>query len=399
MYFQALDDKSECIGVYTGGKLHFDQIPDGLERTWKYTGSIEGNNIQYAWIWSGGLSLQEACPENLQGKLEKSVRKMNAFYKSFKIAKLDFSQHCLFDLIPHDALLEFCDIKNKITEYIFEEMSPTSNYTFLSRVESMLYDIRMRGLNLDHSDCKKLFTSTNSRIGLQKILEGSDQIHYNIFGTVTGRLTTFPGSFPILTMKKDFRQIIKPHNDWFVSLDYNGAEARTVLALLGEEQPPEDVHNWNIDNIFDLDSFEKPITRDQAKTLFFGWLYNPDSTIFQKNIYDRERLIKENYKDGHVQTVFDRNIPVVERKAFNYLIQSTTSDLVLDRALALNKFLKKTDSFISHVVHDELVIDLKDSDRHLLPEMKAVFAKNRLATYEVNVQAGKDYFNLQELKI
>lgn len=399
MYFQALDDKSECIGVYTGGKLHFDQIPDDLERTWKYTGSIKGNNIQYGWIWSGGLSLQEACPEHLQGRLEKSVRKMNAFYKSFKIAKLDFSQHCLFDLIPHDALLEFCDIKNKITEYVFEEMSPAPNYTFLSKVESMLYDIRMRGLNIDHSDCKKLFTSTNSRIGLQKILEGDKQIHYNIFGTVTGRLTTFPGSFPILTMKKDFRQIIKPHNDWFVSLDYNGAEARTVLALLGEDQPPGDVHNWNIDNIFDLDSFEEPITREQAKTLFFGWLYNPDSTIFQKNIYDRERLIKENYKEGHVQTVFDRKIPVVERKAFNYLIQSTTSDLVLDRALALNKFLKKTDSFISHVVHDELVIDLKDSDRHLLPEMKAIFAKNRLATYEVNVEAGRDYLNLQELKI
>ena len=27
MIFQTLDDKTECVGVYVDGKLHFDKIP------------------------------------------------------------------------------------------------------------------------------------------------------------------------------------------------------------------------------------------------------------------------------------------------------------------------------------------------------------------------------------
>ncbi len=399
MYFQTLDDKRECVGVYVGGRLHFDHIPDNLERTWKYTGSIQGDLIEYAWIRCGGLSLEEACPPELKSRLKASVKKMNAFYKSFKIAKIDFSQHCLYDLIPHDALIEFCDLKNKITEYVFNETEAVANYEFLTRVEKVLYNIRMRGLNIQHSDCKSLFTNTNSRLGLQKILDGPSQIHYNIFGTVTGRLTTFPGSFPILTMKKDFRKIIKPHNDWFVSFDYNGAEARTVVALLGNTQPQGDIHQWNVDHIFSNSPQYQSLTRDEAKTTFFGWLYNPDSEVIQGDFYDRDRLIAENYKDGKIHTIFNRHIPVVPRKAFNYLIQSTTSDLVLEQACAIEEFLKNTDSFVSHVVHDEVVVDLKEEDKKLVPQLKSIFAKNRLDTFMVNIQAGQNYLDLKELKI
>jgi hypothetical protein len=29
MIFQTLDDKSECVGVYVDGKLHFEEVPNG----------------------------------------------------------------------------------------------------------------------------------------------------------------------------------------------------------------------------------------------------------------------------------------------------------------------------------------------------------------------------------
>ena len=41
MIFQAIDDKNECVGVYTDGKLDFNNIPSGLTKTWKYSGSIK----------------------------------------------------------------------------------------------------------------------------------------------------------------------------------------------------------------------------------------------------------------------------------------------------------------------------------------------------------------------
>ena len=59
-------------------------------------------------------------------------------------------------------------------------------------------------------------------------------------------------------------------------------------------------------------------------------------------------------------TPFKRKIKVEKRKAFNYLIQSTTADLVLDRAVEVDKMLEGKKSFVSHIVHDELVIDVAD---------------------------------------
>ena len=59
MIFQTLDDKSECVGVYADGKLHFDGIPTGLSKTGKYTGSVPDPDIEYAWLRCGGQKLQD----------------------------------------------------------------------------------------------------------------------------------------------------------------------------------------------------------------------------------------------------------------------------------------------------------------------------------------------------
>ena len=35
MLFQAIDDKTNCVGIYADGKLHFDNLPVNLTKTWK----------------------------------------------------------------------------------------------------------------------------------------------------------------------------------------------------------------------------------------------------------------------------------------------------------------------------------------------------------------------------
>ena len=174
----------------------------------------------------------------------------------------------------------------------------------------------------------------------------------------------------------------------------NGAELRTLLALSNKKQPKGDIHDWNMKNIFELS-----LTREEAKTTIFSWLYNPDSKDIATDIYNRDKLLKKWYNDGYIKTPFGRKIPVEERKAFNYLIQSTTSDIVLDRAIAIDKMLEGTHSFISHIVHDEIVLDMTDEDRRLIPQIKEVFAKNSLGTFVVNLRAGTDYLDLKELNL
>ena len=391
MIFQAIDDKTECIGVYANGKLHFDNFPSNLTKTWKYTGSIKDDNVEYAWLYSNGGGLADNCSEELRNDLTRVQKKMTAFHKSFKIAKIDLNEHCIFDLVPHDFLLDFCEVKNRITEHVFENFERPENYDHLDRVQKLIHKIKYQKLNLTMENCRGLFTSTTNRMKAKELLSNYRYIDYNLFGTVTGRLTTSRDSFPILTMKKELRQLVKPTNDLFVSLDYNGAEVRMLLELCGHKQPKEDIHAWNIINVFE----DETLSRDLAKIDFFAWLYNPESDAITSNIYDREKVLDKYYDNGYINTPYGRKIKVDKRKALNYLIQSATSDKVLDRAVAIDKMLENRKSFISHIVHDEIVIDYHDEDRNMITNIKEMFEQDWLA----NVTAGKDYYNLSELKL
>jgi len=391
MFFQTLDDKTECVGVYVDGKLHFDEIPDNLTKTWKYTGSVSDKDVEFAWLYANGLDLQEAAPEELKTALQDSQRRFRAYLKAFKIGKINLREHCFFDLVPQDFLMEFCDIKNQVTEHVFDNFEKPENYKFLDKVYRLLHKIKYQDLNLNNEGCRELYYTSMGRKKSNQLIDHYGHIDYNLFGTVTGRLTTLPNSFPILTVQKNFRQLLKPHNDWFISLDYNGAEARTLLYLNGESQPQEDIHTWNMENIFISER-----DRDTAKTLFFAWLYNPESSAFNAECYNREKVLDEWYRGGYIYTPYDRKILVDERKALNYLIQSSTADRVLARAVEIDEFLEGKKSFISHIVHDEIVIDMSDEDRESLVDIKQIFEKDN---FMANLNAGKDYFNFKELKI
>jgi hypothetical protein len=393
LYYQSLDDKTECVGIYADGKLYFDDIPDGLERTWRHSG-FSSETVEYAWIMCGGKLLSEVCPSNLEEDLKKTQAKFKAYLKSFKIAKINLHEFCFFDLVPKDFLLEFCEVKNKITQHVFENFEKPKNYKHLADIHKLLHKIKYRQLNLDISDCRSLFNSTADRQKIKNILAGSQHIDYNLFGTVTGRLTTGVPGVPILTMKKEYRKIIKPKNDWFLSLDYNGAELRTLLALMGEEQPDYDIHMWNAKNVFS--GF---LSREEAKEKFFAWLYNPKSDAIEHSIYDREKVLEKYYIKDTVNTPMGRAIEVDERKALNYLIQSTTADIVLDRAVAIDKFLHGKKSCVSHIVHDEVVVDLDDSERELVPEIKEIFENNKIDKFLCNLNAGQNYYNLKGLSL
>jgi len=389
--FQAIDDKNECIGVYVDGKMHFEQIPKDLKRTWKYSGSVTDPDVEYASIYARGKNLLESCPEELTEELANIQRKMEAYVKSFRIAKINMKEHCIFDMIPQDFLMKFCEIKNKITDHVFENYEKPANYEHLDSVQKLLHKIRYQPLNLNAEGCRQLMTSSSHRNKLKQLISQSGYVDYNMYGTITGRLTTFPDSFPALTIKKEYRQIVKPNNDLFISLDYNGAEIRTLLDLCGQPQPKEDVHMWNIHNIFE----DPEMSREAAKLAFFAWLYNPDSNDIRTSIYDKEKILDKYYQEGYIYTPYGRKIQVEPRKALNYLIQSTTADKVLQKAVKIDKMLDNRESYISFIIHDEIVIDYNDSDRDLIAEIKAEFEGNYLS----NIRGGKNLYTMSELAL
>ena len=65
----------------------------------------------------------------------------------------------------------------------------------------------------------------------------------------------------------------------------------------------------------------------------------------------------------------------------------------------MNSLLEGKKSFVSHIVHDELVIDMADEDREMIPQIRDTFADNRIGNYLVNLRAGKNYLDLKDLSL
>jgi hypothetical protein len=389
--FQVLDNKKQCSRIYAEGKL-YDKVPTGLQGTWEYKEGLP-LGIEFTKLYCGGKTIHDMCPEHLQHDWKRASDKLKAYLNSFMQAKISLEEHCFYDLVPQHFLLDFYEAKNQITKYVFENHEKPENYDFLVELASLCENIKTRPLNLKTNRLSGLSHQIATRNFLKKLKKTEKRIKYNIFGTKTGRLTTEPNSFPILTLKKEYRTIIEPNNDLFVELDFNAAELRTLLSLMGKEQPKGDIHDWNAKNVF------HGIQRKQAKERIFAWLYNPSSKDrLACGTYDK-KLVKEKHWDGKiVKTPYGREIEADDFHALNYLIQSTTADLVLRQAIKVYNLLKNSKSHIAFIIHDSLVIDLAKEDKGLLESIFSTFSKTSLGEYDISVQAGKNFGEMKEIK-
>jgi len=64
----------------------------------------------------------------------------------------------------------------------------------------------------------------------------------------------------------------------------------------------------------------------------------------------------------------------------------------------VHNFLKDKESSISFCLHDSLVIDFVESEKHLIPEIKKIFSETELGNFMVNVSAGKSFGSMERLK-
>ena len=84
MVFQILDDKRDCLGLFSNGEFYYGHIKRAFEKTWDWSPHLSDDDYEYARIWCGGKTLEEACPEYLS-TLEIRKRKLN-FVKAANVA-------------------------------------------------------------------------------------------------------------------------------------------------------------------------------------------------------------------------------------------------------------------------------------------------------------------------
>lgn len=405
MIFQTLDDKTECVGIYTSNELIFDldEFPTNLTTTWKYAPYLREYDIDYISLYLEGSPLTSYVPEYLQDDWSDVSNKIAAFKRSLSLSQVNMLENCFFDLVPSRFLIEFCEVKNKITEHIMKTVPKPIRYDFYKHVSMMLGDIKSRPVKTDprilHTYTKDLKLGAYAR----KILDCNPHVHYNQFGTKTGRLTTAPATFPILTMNKVFRSAVLPTNDCFVEMDFNGAEVRTLLGILGKPQPTEDVHDFHLTEIF-----KNLNTRNEAKVAFFAWLYgsrsaaaSPEAKALEE-YYNKQQLLDQYWVNNTITTPFKKEIHGVDHHhALNYLVQSTAAELTLKQALKIDHVLRTrgNGSRIAFIIHDAIVLDMKNEDMHLYKILHKLMSSTNFGSFGVNVKKGNNLGSLKEVQL
>ena len=394
LLFQTFDEKNKCSLVYRKGTFQ-EQITDSCTKTWSYATYLQDKEIEYANLYVMGQSLEQLCPENIRGQWSSVQTRIRAALKAAAEVGLDIDDYCIYELIPRHYLELFAKIKNKICEDVFNNYSKPTNYDQLLKINKVIADIKTRKVNIDPTQIQRL--TVQDRNMFKTITNCKPYIDYDMFKTVTGRLATKPNSFPVMTLPKKYRKVLTPTNDWLYELDFNACELRVALALLGHDQPVEDLHDWNLKNVF-----TRTKSRENAKKRIFSWLYNPNSTDAKVDkIYDR-KILKDMYFDkvlGKVYTQFGREIESDEDHAISYIIQSSAADLVFEQMYKVWDYLQDKKSFVKFCNHDSLVIDLAEEDQYHINKISKLFSNTRFGKFKVNHEGGKNWSEMKPLNI
>ena len=340
---------------------------------WKHSPILDDEKFCYLYLLAktGDLTCFHPNPE----EMETQEKRIKAHQKAAALGKININEICFFDLIPHTQLAGWFSSRNIALKNVAEKLQKGPDYEILHKAHVLTTNISHQNLTFSNKEGRVL---------------------YNIFGSATGRLTTTKQSVPVLNLKKEQRHLIKPKNDAFVELDFNAAEVRMLMALSGKEQPEGDIHNHLKQEIFG--GWGK---RSDFKERLFAWLYNPssDDTVFD-DFFSRETFRDFFAVDEQVLTTpFGRQLSVDERKAQNYLLQSSTSDQVLENGYKIQKMLKGTKTTIAFTLHDSIILDMAQEDAIMLRDLKKEFEKTRWGNFTSTCKIGRHFGNLKELKI
>ena len=376
MILQTLDIKDNCKGIFHRGAFLFEGAEETANRyflAWKHSPMLEDENFRYLFLSlkDDDLSTYSIDPE----LYEEYKKKMLAQGKAAATAKIDLTEECFFDLLPEHQLTKWFKMREQALHSLHKSTKREDDYDILHKAHVLTAEIGRQDL---------MFEGKKGRV------------QYNIFGSATGRLTTKKGSVPIMTLKKEDRHKITPQNDAFVELDLNAAEVRTLMALSGREQPQEDIHAWVTENVFNGE-----IERSKAKVELFAWLYNPSSSESRFDEFFSRLIFRDFFapEDQVLTTPFGRRLAVDERKAQNYLLQSTTSDIVVQNAYKIMKMLKGKKSKIAFTLHDSIIIDMCKKDAIMLRKIKEQFEETPWGPFMSTCKIGKTFGDLKDLKI
>lgn len=282
--------------------------------------------------------------------------------------------------------------------------------------------------------------------GLLPVIKEDGRIHSTLHQTVTatGRLSSAePNLQNIPTRTKigrEFRKMFVAKDGYsLVGADYSQIELRVLAHISKDEHMVEafnnnlDIHTITASQVFNVPEFlVTEEMRSQAKTVNFGIVYGQGDFGLSKELkisikaaknyiqsyFDKYQGVKEYMnetiekakEDGFVTTIFGRRryieelkaknrnlVAFGERCAMNTPIQGTAADIIKIAMVRVFHALKEQcpESRMVMQVHDELIVEAKDSERErvaaiLKEEMEN--AAKLLVPLVADVKSGKSWY-------
>jgi len=303
-------------------------------------------------------------------------------------------------------------------------------------------------LVLEHRKLAKLISTYLEPI--QEKTDDDNRLHTTFVVThaATGRLASRDPNLQNIPVRTDEGRKIRtlfPAKDGYtlISLDYSQVELR-ILAALSEDpelitafKNGEDIHRKTASAIFNI--FPEMVDsemRRHAKAVNFGIIYGMQAFKLSQDVGVQISFAKEyieqyfNYykrvktfidstvekckKLGYTETMFGRRryVPEIkhknknlqrggERVAVNTVIQGTAADIIKLGTIKIHNLIRKEnlDAKIILQIHDELIIEVKESEAEKLAPIFGKMMKNAVENFkvplEVNHSIGKKWSDLK----
>ena len=281
--------------------------------------------------------------------------------------------------------------------------------------------------------------------GLENFIYEDGRVH-TIFKqtlTRTGRLSSVEPNIQNIPIRDEggrkIRKAFLPSNDSFLSADYSQIELR-ILAHISDSQELKnafindaDIHTKVAADIYGVP--EIAVTkkmRSTAKAVIFGIVYGisgfglgenleisaKEAKKFIEKYYElypgvkryMYEIVAEAYQEGSVRTLFNRKREIEELNSSNFMvrqagerialntpIQGTSADIIKKAMIDIYEEFKRLDikSKLVIQVHDELIIDLIESEKELVTKIVTEKMTNAIklsVPLKVSSDYGRDWY-------
>ena len=234
--------------------------------------------------------------------------------------------------------------------------------------------------------------------GLGKLIGDDGRVHTNFNQTVTatGRLSSSDPNLqniPVRTEEgREIRALFEPGEgyDCILSADYSQIELRLLAHMSGDANlidafiKGQDIHARTAAEVFGIPIDDvTPDLRRKAKAVNFGIVYGMSDYGLSQDLHKRypgvkdflDATVAQAHLNGYVTTMFGRRRSLsainsanfntrslAERMAMNTPIQGSAADIIKLAMIRAEENLRGFDSRIIIQVHDELVLEAKNSE-------------------------------------